>query len=126
MNFKGKVLVADDDNDMRVLVKTSLELNGFEVVTANDGQQAVEYARDQEIKVIIMDGLMPYLNGFEASKRIKEFINPNVKIILFTAVFTQSRFDLEKEKWGIDRLLKKPYFATKMAEEIHHLFGTVH
>ncbi|RMH73036.1 MAG: response regulator [Gemmatimonadetes bacterium] len=122
MRFYGKILIADDDPKLAKILQLGLKRQGFDVIVAHDGQEAVALSRDPEVALIIMDGLMPQINGFEASKRIKEYINPNAKIILLTAVYTQAKFILEKDKWGIDSLMKKPFTLEILMKEISRLF----
>lgn len=121
MEFDGKILVADDDFRLCDLLKRSLEYEGFHVDIAGNGEEAVDIAKDPQIKLIIMDGLMPKLNGFEASKHIKRSINPEAKIILLTAVYTQARFRLKKARWGIDAIMTKPFDVHSLVDETKRL-----
>ncbi len=66
-----KILVIEDDNDLGNLIKDYLEIDGFQVLIANDGLKGVELANDPMIKLIILDIMLPLLDGVEVCKRIR-------------------------------------------------------
>lgn len=122
--MNGIILVADDDLQIGKLIKKTLEVEGFEVMVVSNGEEAIAAARDSRIKLIIMDALMPKMNGFEASERIKKSINPDIPIILLTAVYRQTRFKLKaKKEWGIDSFMTKPFDVNELMEEIRRLLN---
>jgi len=67
-----KILVIEDDNDLGNLIKDYLEIDGFQVLIANDGLKGVELANDPMIKLIILDIMLPLLDGVEVCKRIRK------------------------------------------------------
>jgi len=67
-----KILVVDDIEDSRVLLKTNLEYNGFMVTEAFDGQQALEMVRKSMPDLIISDVLMPVMDGFQLCRNMKQ------------------------------------------------------
>ncbi len=67
----NKILVIEDDNDLGNLIKDYLEIDGFQVLIANDGLKGVELANDPMIKLIILDIMLPLLDGVEVCKRIR-------------------------------------------------------
>ena len=68
-----KVLVVDDESRMRKLVKDFLVKNGFEVVEAEDGEQAVDvFYADKDISLIILDVMMPKMNGYDVCRTIRK------------------------------------------------------
>lgn len=81
-----RVLVVDDEEDVRLLLRMQLETNGFEVAAeAADGEQALQACREDLPDAVILDLLMPVVNGFETIPRMRsEF--PNLAIIAYTAV----------------------------------------
>lgn len=66
------VLVAEDDPDVQLLIRTKMEMKGFRVVAAEDGPQTVAAARDQRPDIILMDLHMPRLNGFSVARFIRQ------------------------------------------------------
>lgn len=80
------ILVVDDEPDIVTLIKSRLEMNSYAVETAYNGIEAVEKAKKTNPDMILLDLMMPVMDGYEAGKRIKE--DPQTKdipIILFTA-----------------------------------------
>ena len=83
MNASAKtILVAEDDSDLRTVVKELLELEGFEVLTAGDGCQALEAARARKEKIdyFLTDVLMPKLDGPAAAAELAS-VHPEAKVI---------------------------------------------
>ena len=67
----GRVLVVDDDDVIRQLITVNLELEGFEVATAVDGQDCLDKVKDVQPDVITLDIMMPRLDGWEAAGRLR-------------------------------------------------------
>jgi CheY-like chemotaxis protein len=83
---KIKVLIVDDVVDNRLVLKAACRrLEGFEIQEAEDGEEAVEMAKQWHPDIILMDVLMPKMDGFEASRTIKN-IFPKTVIMIITAV----------------------------------------
>ena len=66
-----KILIADDSNTDRLLLKTILLKQGYEVVVAHDGAEAVEVFQRESPGIVLLDALMPVMDGFEAAEQIK-------------------------------------------------------
>jgi two-component system alkaline phosphatase synthesis response regulator PhoP len=87
MNDKKRILVIDDEPDMVEMLKTALQMGSYEVVTGNDGQEAVEKARSEKPDAIILDLMMPGKNGFEAMKEIRSDASiANIPILVLTGI----------------------------------------
>ena len=70
---KTAILAADDDPQILRLVARNLQLEGYEVVTAIDGQEALEHLEAQQFDLAILDIMMPKLDGFTVCARVREF-----------------------------------------------------
>jgi DNA-binding response OmpR family regulator len=81
--MNGKILVVDDEPLYLRLLKVNLEPEGFEVITAADGETAVEIVANQKPQLVILDILMPKLDGITTCERIRQF--SNVPVIMLTA-----------------------------------------
>ena len=84
MASSGKILVVDDDDDSRTLLSHLLKREGYEVITAIDGQDAVEKLPDDSIDVLLLDVMMPRMDGFavcEALKKDPKTKDKEVKIV---------------------------------------------
>ena len=69
---KPKVLIVEDHEDTREMLRTILEMKGCQVIEAGDGLEAVEQARRERPELILMDGSLPLLDGLQATRRIRE------------------------------------------------------
>jgi len=102
-----KILVVDDESRMRKLVGDFLSRNGYEVIEAGDGEEALDkFYADKEIALIILDVMMPKMNGYEVCREIRGL--SKVPIIMLTAKSDESDelmgFDL-----GVDEYISKPF-----------------
>lgn len=80
------VLVADDDEDIVRFVEVNLRLEGFEVITASDGEQALDMATESLPDLILLDVMMPRLDGFEVCQRLRQDgRTKNISVIMLTA-----------------------------------------
>lgn len=112
------MLVADDDPDILTLVSFRLEKAGYEVITATDGQQALDLAVDRHPTLAVLDVRMPKLNGYEVTTQIRE--NPatsKTPILLLSASVHEASvakgFDA-----GADDYLKKPFVPQELLARI--------
>jgi DNA-binding response OmpR family regulator len=102
------ILVADDERMTRRMLEAMLTAAGYTVITAEDGQAAVEMAASELPDLVLIDGLLPKLHGFLACKAIKAFDNPP-KVIILTGVYTKPTYRYEvKNDYNADEILKKP------------------
>ena len=104
---KLKILVVDDESRMRKLVRDFLVRQDFEVLEAGDGVEALDlFYKDKSIALIILDVMMPKMNGWEVCKEVRE--SSKVPIIMLTAKSDESDelmgFDL-----GVDEYISKPF-----------------
>ena len=84
--MRKKVLIAEDQNDIRQMMKLMLELNGFEAIEAVDGFDAVEKAYKHHPDLVLMDIAMPLLDGLGATRAIRQFDDDSeVPIVAVTA-----------------------------------------
>ena len=113
-----KILVVDDEQLLVKGIKFNLENDGYEVVTAYDGEEAVKIAREQSVDLIILDLMMPRLDGLGACQKIREF--SNVPIIMLTA----KADDMDKLmgfEQGADDYLTKPFNILELKARVRAL-----
>ncbi|MFM7231237.1 MAG: response regulator [bacterium] len=83
---KERILIVDDEADVRALLRMKLEFEGFEVCEAGDGNEAVECARTESPDLIVLDVMMPFMDGIEVVNRLRgAFATRNIPVILVTA-----------------------------------------
>ncbi|KPU43778.1 sporulation initiation phosphotransferase F [Oxobacter pfennigii] len=107
-----RVLIVDDIKNIRKLLSTCLEVEGYEVITAVDGQQAIEMIERENIDLIFLDIKMPEISGTEVLKKIRA-MNKNMPVIIMTA-FATVKNAVECTKLGAVAYLQKPFSADKV------------
>ena len=104
---KLKILVVDDESRMRKLVRDFLVRQDFEVLEAGDGEEALDlFYKDKSIALIILDVMMPKMNGFEVCREIRE--HSKVPIIMLTAKSGEND-ELNGFELGVDEYISKPF-----------------
>ena len=113
-----KILVADDEQKIREVIKEYAEYEGHSVSEAVDGMQAVEMAKEQDFDIIIMDVMMPRLDGFSACKEIRKFKNTP---ILMLSARTEEYDKLFGFEMGIDDYVVKPFSPKEVMARLNVL-----
>jgi DNA-binding response OmpR family regulator len=117
-----RLLVVDDVEDHRESLKRLLELEGFDVVTAGDGGQAVKAQRARPVEILITDIFMPGQEGIETIALFRRQW-PGVRIIAMSGggEIAQREYLGVAQALGADRTLKKPFGFAALLEMIHSL-----
>ena len=116
--MKGKILVAEDNEQNLYLVTFILKQNQYEVISAPDGIQAIEKAKTEKPVLILMDMQLPKMNGYEATKKIKEMPElKNIPIIALTAFAMKGDKDKTLEA-GCIGYIEKPINPDTFMEEV--------
>ncbi|HEY8759352.1 MAG TPA: response regulator [Candidatus Dormibacteraeota bacterium] len=84
-DFRPPVLVADDDPDIRTMVRMLLELDGYRVLEARDGMAAWEMVQSHSPSVVVADVQMPGLTGLQLCRKVKDSAHSAVRVIVYTA-----------------------------------------
>jgi CheY-like chemotaxis protein len=119
----GRVLVVDDDEVIRQLIAVNLTLEGFDVVTAVDGQDCLDKVSDAQPDVITLDVMMPRLDGWVTATQLRN--NPltaGIKVVLITARAQEDDRDRGRQI-GVDAYLTKPFDPAEMIRVIRELAG---
>lgn len=102
-----KVLVVDDEARMRKLVKDFLTRKNYKVLEAGDGEEALDvFYREKDIALVILDVMMPKLNGYEVLRELRE--TSKVPVIMLTAK-TEEADELQGFQLGVDEYIAKPF-----------------
>ena len=101
------VLVVEDDTDLVGIYREILELHQYNVVTALNGKEGVEKFKQIQPSLVIMDGDMPILDGYEAFKQIKE-IDKNANVVIVTGFSEFEPKSQEAIKHGLIKVISKP------------------
>ena len=121
---KIKILVVDDESRMRKLVKDFLEREGFEVLEAGDGMEAMEiFYEEKEIALIILDVMMPKMDGWQVCREVRQ--SSKVPIIMLTAR-SEERDELQGFDLGIDEYISKPFSPKILVARVEAVLRRTH
>jgi CheY-like chemotaxis protein len=118
-----RILIAEDDLDIRELIAITLQFNGFEVVSAADGVQAVEKAQEQPIDLILMDVRMPRMTGYEACRRLQEIEATRDIPVIFLSAKGQEQEIQQGLDAGAAHYILKPFAPEALVRHIRDLLG---
>lgn len=118
-----KILAVDDEPHIVEMIAARLKANGYEVITAVNGQDALKIIGDDRPDLILLDVMMPPPNGFQVCRQLKDDPNnKDIPIIMLTAKSTES-----DQFWGMesgaDSYITKPYNPEELLEQIRSLLG---
>jgi DNA-binding response OmpR family regulator len=130
------ILIADDNRNIRTVVKMDLESQGYKVLEATNGREALDLARENKPDLVVLDVMMPEMDGFEVCFQLKkDELLRGIPVIMLTAKTTPSDKFLGREM-GADEYLTKPFdpedlekrierilAARKKGEQLHPLTG---
>jgi len=112
---KRKILVVDDEERMVRFIRLNLEHDGFQVVEANRGMEAIQTIRDQMPDLVLLDVMMPDLDGFEVLRMIRE-MNP-VPVIMLTAK-SEEDDKVHGLELGADDYITKPFSPRELVSRV--------
>ena len=113
-----KILVVDDEELLVKGIRFNLQNDGYQVLSGSNGREAIELAHDPEVRLIVLDVMMPEIDGLEACRLIREF--SDVPIIMLTAR-TQDMDKLLGFEHGADDYLTKPFNILELKARIRAL-----
>ncbi|MCL5270726.1 MAG: response regulator [bacterium] len=116
-----KILLADDEEDVKTILKLFLETKGYEVCTAFDGLDAIDQVRKEKPDVILLDIMMPIIDGFEVCKKLKaDPATAKIPIIMLSAASHSESVQRGLDVGAVDYLVK-PFEP----EHLEQLLGKV-
>ena len=120
---KGKILVVDDEIYIVHILDFSLGMEGYEVITALDGEQGLEKARSEHPDLIVLDIMMPRLDGYETCKMLKA--GPETRHIPVILLSAKGRNVDQKIGFevGADDYITKPFSPRKLVDRINAILG---
>ncbi|MDR3577998.1 MAG: response regulator [Anaerolineaceae bacterium] len=119
----AKILIAEDERDIRDLISFTLRFAGYEVVAVGDGQEAVDVVGNEMPDLILMDVRMPRMTGYEACQKIKA----DPKVSQIPVVFLSAKGQDAEIRTGLDsgatEYLLKPFAPTDLAQRVKELLA---
>jgi two-component system alkaline phosphatase synthesis response regulator PhoP len=119
-----KILAVDDEKHIVRLVQVNLERAGYEVVTANDGKEALQKVQDENPDLLVLDVMMPYMDGFEVLQNLRR--NPatrDIPVIMLTAK-AQDADVFKGWQSGVDCYLTKPFNPMELLSFVKRIFDS--
>jgi DNA-binding response OmpR family regulator len=112
------ILIVDDDSNVLELLRVNCVARGFDVVTAGDGLEALRLVEQRVPELIILDVMMPEMDGWEVCKQIRDRYQDSIRIVMLTAKDTARDKIIGKNILKADEYLTKPF-------DIDELLATV-
>lgn len=106
MKLKNKILIVDDEKEIRELLEIYLQNEGYNVIKASDGKEALDIFNNEEIDLLVLDVMMPNMDGLEVCKRIRE--SKNVPILMLSAK-SEDMDKIQGIMTGADDYMTKPF-----------------
>src|ERR1044071_953184 len=116
----GRILVVDDDPQIRRVLRTTLIAQGYEVLDARSGDDALERVRSEKLDLVILDMNMPGMNGIETCRSIRS--NSDIAIIMLTVRDSEAD-KVEALDAGADDYVTKPFGAPELLARIRAALG---
>lgn len=120
-----KILAVDDEKHIVKLVQVNLERQGYEVVTANDGKEALQKVEEEHPDLLVLDVMMPYMDGFEVLQNLRR--NPSTRdipVIMLTAK-AQDADVFKGWQSGVDCYLTKPFNPMELISFVKRIFKSM-
>lgn len=115
----AKILIVDDDREIRFFVRKALEKEGYNVVEAGDGKECLGVIRKQPVDLVLMDVMMPGMDGWEVARRIREDKSlRSTKIVMLTVRNGEQDMEKSFQYAGSDGHLNKPFVAEQLLSTI--------
>ena len=115
-----KVLIIEDEQKIRKIIKTFLEKKSFKIVEVADGKDAIDSFLTEKPDLVILDVMLPHKNGFEICKEIREF--GNTPVLMLTAK-TQDNDEINSFQLGADDFLRKPFSLEVLLVRVNKLLN---
>ncbi|HPH84745.1 MAG TPA: response regulator transcription factor [Ferruginibacter sp.] len=122
MNSGKKILIADDEPDILEIIQYNLQAEGYEVITAKNGDEALEKAKKNLPDLVMLDIMMPGKNGIEVCKLLR--LNPDFQktLIVFLTALSDEGTEIKGLETGADDYLTKPISPKVLVSKVHALF----
>lgn len=120
-----KILAVDDEKHIVRLVQVNLERQGYEVITAYDGKEALQKVEEERPDLVVLDVMMPYMDGFEVLQNLRR--NPSTReipVIMLTAK-AQDQDVFKGWQSGVDCYLTKPFNPMELISFVKRIFKSL-
>lgn len=126
MSTTRKILIADDEPDILEIIQFNLQQEGYEVVTAKNGDEAIEKAKKAKPELIILDIMMPGKNGIEVCNLLRMMPDFKETLIIFLSAMSDETTEIRGLETGADDYLTKPISPKVLLSKVNALFRRLH
>ena len=126
MSTTKKILIADDEPDILEIIQFNLQQEGYEVITAKNGDEAIEKAKRNEPDLIILDIMMPGKNGLEVCNILRMMPAFKETLIVFLTAMSDESTEIKGLETGADDYLTKPISPKILLSKVNALFRRLH
>jgi CheY-like chemotaxis protein len=120
-----KILIAEDERDIRDLIAFTLKFAGYDIVTANNGEEAVQLTKQELPDLVITDVRMPKMTGYEACKQIKaDPATQHIPVVFLSAKGQEAEVQTGLDS-GADEYLLKPFAPDQLTRKVADILATV-
>lgn len=117
------ILVAEDERDIRELIAFTLKYHGFEVITADNGEQALQLATETQPDLLLLDVRMPRLTGYEVCQQVKQQESTrDIPVVFLSAKGQEAEIIQGRQAGAVDYILK-PFSPQELAERLKAVLG---
>ncbi|MHC4985701.1 MAG: response regulator transcription factor [Planctomycetota bacterium] len=125
MSDRPLVMVVEDDREMNELECELLQIHGMATVSAFDGAEAVDLARERPADAVLLDIMLPEMDGFECCRHLKGDLAQNMPVIIVTALDTRDSRE-QGLAAGADAVFTKPFDPQEIVDTVRRLIAQVH
>ena len=118
---KVKILIVDDDEAIGNMLSSILAKKGFEIEGAGNGKEALEKAAGNKPDLILLDAVMPVMDGFETCRQLRE--NPKTQTIPIIFCSATHIEEAKKRKTEVDNYIEKPFSLGNLCNKIHNVLN---
>ncbi len=117
-----RLLIAEDEEILRMLIVDTLEDDGYDIDEAEDGAEAYSFIQDNDYDLVLLDYMMPEMTGLEVIKKVRSEGNMDVKIMMLTAKAQKKDEEIAREA-GADYFISKPFSPVELASVVEDILG---
>lgn len=117
-----RILVIDDDPGVRMLCKIAFRADGDEVVEAASGREGLELLVTEAVDAVVLDVMLPSINGFEVMRRIRENAQTKDLPVVLLSVRVGIQDQIDGWRAGADEYLTKPFSPSALAEKLYEIY----
>lgn len=122
MTQQYKIILAEDNSTLSLLLKFRLEKEGYELLIAKDGKEAIDFVENQNPDLVLTDIMMPYYSGLEVISHIRNKLKKDTPVIIFSSA-GQEEMVLKAFSLGASDFMTKPFSPNELVIRVKRLFS---